>query len=327
MDSKNPSPSGSNKKKLNIVLVGIVSSLVFLGAISSATIVLAAKFTASISGANEVPPVDSKASGEITLRTANNNTTIKYKVNITGFKDATGAHIKMGKVGANGEFSFDDLSKYTKRVTNHTKYQTNQFNWGHAVQEEIKENKLYERRLGYRWTIGLTSILLLPLIVLFLIYEFFAWFAFTLIFLFVVIIYACFYRPKTWKGLTISYEWNLLKEHLKEWNVNEWKDLPEDDKMRAYIYGLGIKHKDFMKNSEKIVNSFEVPPNQSSYSHGAYSAVDFATIAYFGPMASTYFYSAQQRTASSLNSSSTNSSSSSGGGGGTGGGGGGSGAF
>jgi uncharacterized membrane protein len=231
------------------------------------------------------------------------------------------------KVGSNGEFSFDDLSKYTKRVTNHAKYQTNQFNWGQAVHEEIKENELYEKSLGYRWTIGLSSILLLPLIVLFLTYSFFAWFAFTLVFFFVVIIYACFYRPKTWKGLSISYEWNSLKEHLKEWNVNEWKDLPEDDKMRAYIYGLGIRHKDFMKNSEKIVNSFEVPPNQSSYPHGAYSPVDFATIAYFGPMASTHFYSAQQRTASSLNSSSTNSSSSSGGGGGTGGGGGGSGAF
>src|SRR3954464_5517246 len=34
------------------------------------------------------------------------------------------------KVGSNGEFSFDDLSKYTKQVTNHAKYQTNQFNWG-----------------------------------------------------------------------------------------------------------------------------------------------------------------------------------------------------
>ena len=129
------------------------------------------------------------------------------------------------KVGSNGEFSFDDLSNYTKRVTNHAKYQTNQFNWGHAVQEEIKENELYERSLRYRWMIGLTSILLLPLIFLFLIYEFFAWFAFTLVFFFVVIIYACFYRPKTWKGLTISYEWYLLKEHLKEWKVNEWKDL------------------------------------------------------------------------------------------------------
>ena len=230
------------------------------------------------------------------------------------------------KAGSNGEFSFDDLSKYTKRVTNHQKYQTFQFNWGHAVQEEVKENELYERSIGYRWVIGLSSILLLPLIFLFLTFELFAWFAFTLVFFFVVIMYAFLYRPKTWKGLTISYEWNLLKEHLKEWNVNEWKDLPEDDKMRAYIYGLGIKHKDFMKNSEKIVNSFEAPPNQSSYPHGAYSTVDFATIAYFGPMASTHFYSAQQRTASSLNSSSTNSSSSSGGGG-TGGGGGGSGAF
>ena len=217
---------------------------------------------------------------------------------------------------------FPYLSKYTKRVTNHEKYQTNQFKWSHAVQEEVKENELYERSIGYRWTIGLTSILLLPLLVLFPIYELYAWFPFTLALFFTVISYAIFYRPKTWKGLTITHEWNLLKMHLKEWDVNEWKELPEDDKMHAYIYGLGIKNKDIMKNSDKLVNSFEVLISTSSYQCGAYSPVNFATIAYFGPMASTYFYSAQKRTESTFNSSSSGSSSS---GGGTGGGG--SGAF
>ena len=230
------------------------------------------------------------------------------------------------KVGSNGEFSFDDLSKYTKMVTNHSKYQTNLLNWGQAVQEEIKENKLYERSFGYRWMIGLTSILLLPLIILFLTYALFAWFSFTLLFFFAVIIYAFSYRPKTLKGLTITHEWNLLKKHLEEWNVNEWKVLREDDKIRAYIYGLGIKHKDFTKNSNELVDSFTAPTNQSPNHYSTYSSVDFATIAYLGPMASTHFYSAHNRTASSLNSSSTYSSNSSGGGG-TGGGGGGSGAF
>ena len=70
MESKNRCPSKSTKKKLNIVLVGMISSLVFLGAIASVTVVPAAKFTASISGTNEVPPVDTKATGETTFRTA-----------------------------------------------------------------------------------------------------------------------------------------------------------------------------------------------------------------------------------------------------------------
>jgi CHRD domain len=117
MESKNPCPSKSTKKKLNIVLVGMISSLIFLGAIASVTVVLAAKFTASMSGTNEVPPVDTKATGETTFRTANNDTTIKYKVNITGFKDATGAHIKMGKAGANGEVVVDLLQGSKKNPT------------------------------------------------------------------------------------------------------------------------------------------------------------------------------------------------------------------
>ena len=117
MQSKNPSVQESTKKKVNIVLVGMISSLVFLGAIASVTIVLALKFTASMSGTNEVPPVDTKAIGETTFRTANNNTTIKYKVNITGFKDATGAHIKMGKAGANGEVVVDLLPGSKKNPT------------------------------------------------------------------------------------------------------------------------------------------------------------------------------------------------------------------
>ncbi len=213
-------------------------------------------------------------------------------------------------------------------VTNHAKYQTNQFNWGHAVQEEIKENELYEKSLGYRWMIGLTSILLLPLIFLFLIMSLFAWFAFTLVFFFAVIIYAFFYRPKTWKGLTITHEWNLLKKHLKEWNVNEWKDLPEDDKMRAYIYGLGIKHKDFTKNSDEYRKFLYSPAKSITQS---LRSIFLLSISQRSPIWVQWhppiFTLPNNRTASSLNSSSTNSSSSSGGGGGTGGGGGGSGAF
>ena len=98
--------------------VGIVISILFLGLISIInTNALAAKFTATMSGGNEMPPVNTKASGKTTFRTANNDTTIKYKINITGFSDATGAHIHMGKVGIIGDAIVDLLKNSKKNPT------------------------------------------------------------------------------------------------------------------------------------------------------------------------------------------------------------------
>jgi CHRD domain len=69
--------------------------------------VLAAKFSATMAGGNEVPPVQSNAIGITSFRTAANDAVIKYKINVTGFSDATGAHIHMGKVGSNGDVVVD----------------------------------------------------------------------------------------------------------------------------------------------------------------------------------------------------------------------------
>ncbi len=67
------------------------------------------RFFAKLGGGNEVPPVDTKATGETTFRITADGTTIKYKVDVTGFSDATGAHIHMGKAGANGDVIVDLL--------------------------------------------------------------------------------------------------------------------------------------------------------------------------------------------------------------------------
>ena len=118
MQSTNPDPVQTSKKKGNFVLLGMIAGLTFLGATSSfSSEVFAAKFTASMSGINEVPSVDTKATGQTTFRTVNNDTTIKYKVNITGFSDATGAHIHMGKAGANGDIIVDLLKDSKKNPT------------------------------------------------------------------------------------------------------------------------------------------------------------------------------------------------------------------
>ena len=118
MQSTNPDPVQTSKKKGNFVLLGMIAGLIFLGATSSfSSVLFAAKFTASMSGINEVPSVDTKATGQTTFRTVNNDTTIKYKVNITGFSDATGAHIHMGKAGANGDIIVDLLKDSKKNPT------------------------------------------------------------------------------------------------------------------------------------------------------------------------------------------------------------------
>ena len=117
MQSINPNPNQKPKNDIS-VLIGVIAGLIFLGAITCfSSVVLAEKFTANMSGVNEVPSVDTKATGKTTFRTANNDTTIKYKVNITGFSDATGAHIHMGKGGANGDIIVDLLKNSKKNPT------------------------------------------------------------------------------------------------------------------------------------------------------------------------------------------------------------------
>lgn len=92
-----------------------LSSILLFGSISILDIsVFAAKFTAIMSGNNEVPPVDTSATGYTSFRTAANNTVIKYKVNVTGISNVTGAHIDFGKAGANGDIIVDLLKDSKK---------------------------------------------------------------------------------------------------------------------------------------------------------------------------------------------------------------------
>src|SRR6476660_1977319 len=108
----------SRQNSYVIVMLAIISSTILLGALSTmSTNAYAAKFSSTLSGNSEVPPVDTKATGAATYRTAANETVIKYKVNITGFSDATGAHIHMGKAGANGDVVVDILKDSKKNPT------------------------------------------------------------------------------------------------------------------------------------------------------------------------------------------------------------------
>jgi len=71
-------------------------------------------YKGQLSGKNEVPAVQTKATGEAEF-TKVANATMKYRVNVTGISNATGAHIHMGKTGANGDIIADLLNTPTSK--------------------------------------------------------------------------------------------------------------------------------------------------------------------------------------------------------------------
>ncbi|WP_078543704.1 DUF2207 domain-containing protein [Litchfieldia alkalitelluris] len=227
------------------------------------------------------------------------------------------------EIGENGEFSFEDLKAYIKDKKNHQKYQLAISKWKQAVKEEIRYEKLYEKKMRYRFSVGYSSFLLVPLLILFPMYNLPIWFLVTLFLFAGTIIYAVSYHPKTNKGYRIKYEWELFKLNFHSLSPSHWNSLTENEQMRAYIYNLGTNNKGLVKKNEELVNAFKTPHSPSDTAVvGYYAPTDMSTIAFFGPISSSSFHSADKTTQST-----TGASSAGGSGGGTGGGGGGSGAF
>jgi hypothetical protein len=93
--------------KISILCI-FVCIFVFLGALLNTSILVFAKqFTANMVGGNEVPPVSTNGTGYASFRTSVNDTVLKYKVNMTGLSEITGAQILQGKVGQNGDVIID----------------------------------------------------------------------------------------------------------------------------------------------------------------------------------------------------------------------------
>lgn len=76
-----------------------VLSLLLISATYSNSVYAQNKFRAKLDANNEIPPVDSQASGHATFKIKNDS--IKSKVNVTGIADISGAKIFAGKIGQN----------------------------------------------------------------------------------------------------------------------------------------------------------------------------------------------------------------------------------
>lgn len=61
------------------------------------------QFTATLQGAQEVPPVTTSASGEITLTLNTDHTQLHYTLTVQNIENVTMAHLHLGAAGTNGD--------------------------------------------------------------------------------------------------------------------------------------------------------------------------------------------------------------------------------
>lgn len=108
----------NQKKLLFAYILALAISLTVLFSVSSVNQIHASKYPyeAPLNGQNEFPPVQTSATGKAEF-TIPENDTMKYRVNITGIFNASGAHIHMGKTGENGDVIVNLLNTPTSKGT------------------------------------------------------------------------------------------------------------------------------------------------------------------------------------------------------------------
>ncbi|HEU5329453.1 MAG TPA: CHRD domain-containing protein [Thermomicrobiales bacterium] len=92
-------------RTLRLLVALLASMLVAIGLIGSAGAAPAAaggKYTASLSGAEEVPARDTPGTGSATFQVSADGMSITYTLSVQNIKNVTMAHIHVGKKGENG---------------------------------------------------------------------------------------------------------------------------------------------------------------------------------------------------------------------------------
>lgn len=122
-----------NSRLLLTTILILAVSLSALLTLSTVDQIYAVKriYDAPLSGENEVPPVQSSATG-LAEFTPPVNDSIKYRINITGISGATGAHIHSGQAGENGEVVADLL----------TSMKVNDVSYGMTIRGNLSDSSL-----------------------------------------------------------------------------------------------------------------------------------------------------------------------------------------
>lgn len=221
------------------------------------------------------------------------------------------------KIGSDGRFSVDDLDTYTKDKENLKAYQADYTEWIGAVKAEMEQHKLVEKKAGLRWTVALTSLLLIPFTILFGIYNLYIWMTFSILIIVGLVLFAAVYQPLTEIGARIKQQWKQFVTKYDDIDDLQWSEWMNDQQMQAFIYAIGTNNKSMLKKNEKLIKS--LPNSNNSFDS---PANDMFMLMLLASTVTNSFNEADQTVTAA-----TSSDSFPGGGAGVGGGGGGSGAF
>ncbi len=128
------------------------------------------------------------------------------------------------EIGEEGIFTPEHLKAYVKNKKNHSTYQTDFSRWRSAVNEEVKENHLYQNGTKIRWTSVLLAVGMIPLAVFYPIYNLPIAMVVTMILAALFVSFAIVYRPKSARGLAV---------------LRGWKEGIQEDKFKQSIFDLG----------------------------------------------------------------------------------------
>lgn len=222
------------------------------------------------------------------------------------------------KIGDSTTFRFEDLKAFTEKKSNHNDYNEQVQTWLNAIREELQSNKLTQSKAGFRWTVAISSLLLIPFCIYLGMHELFMWMFFSIILMFCLLAFSIFHNPRTLNGAVIWEQWKHFKKGVGELPSSQWSKWSEDDQILAINYTHGIGDKRIIERSKILFNQIN---NTSSSSMDTTNIMLFFLIA---TSANQHFGQADTAVAATT---STGSSTTVGTGTGVGGGGGGSGAF
>ncbi|WP_088007693.1 DUF2207 domain-containing protein [Indiicoccus explosivorum] len=212
------------------------------------------------------------------------------------------------KIGDGRFFALADLEAYTKNELNHGSYSGEIAEWNRLVDEEVKLHGFTEQKSGLRWMAVVLGLVFSVMIGVFGWYELLPFLFFSLLLAGAAFAYAVFYKPLTVDGHAVRQQWRQLEETLDSLTPDQLKQLPADDKLRGFLYVIGIGG----GTGGKQAKSFMAAGNRLDL-----NGIDPI---YYTPFLVTAFVTANTSTASAAGGSAIS-------GGGVGGGGGGSGAF
>lgn len=222
-------------------------------------------------------------------------------------------------IGKDGQFCTEYLNEYIKDKKNLPTYHQRFESWRNAVKKEIENFGINENKPVVKGIFAGLSFLVLPMIIVFMNYEFYFWMIVTIVLFIFGVGKAVYYKPLSFEGRMIKSEWSDFLTRLNEIKSSEWQKVSRDARMRAVIYELG------MASTSSINSQSNSERWQSELGEADHSLLMYCLVT--GPTLTSGFNDANEKYRNLQAASYSDSSVSTGGGGGVGGGGGGSGAF